>query len=256
MYVGRELTHDLVGTLTGPGALWRGFRMWKLRPRLMLLGAVPALIVLIVLTAGLVALVHWSSDLVHWATPFLGDDSGPADVVRLFGQVAVIGAYLFAAWTMFVALTLAIGDPFYAKIWRETERMLGGPVPTGEVSAWRATLDAGRLLTRSAVLAVGVAVIGLVPVVGTVIAAVLGFMVAGSLLAGELVARPLEGRGIAAAERAALIKRKRGRVLGFGLATQACFWVPFVAVVAMPAAVVGATMLAREILDEPLHLPG
>lgn len=245
------LTHDLTGALSGPGALWRGFRMWRLRPGLMVLGAVPAVIVLAVLVAGLVGLVVVSDDLAAWATGFLGP-SGAADAVRFLARVAVLGGYLFAAWTLFTALTLAIGEPFYAKIWRETELMLGGPVPTGEVGAWRSVLDSGRLVVRSGGLALGVAVVGLVPVLGTILAAVLGFAVSGGFLARELLARPLEGRGLDATARAVVLARQRGRVLGFGVATQACFWVPFFAVVAMPAAVVGATLLARELLDEPV----
>lgn len=250
MYSAHALTHDVKGSLSGPGALLRGFRMWKLRPKLMLLGAVPALIVLALVVAGLVGLILVSDDVVAWATPFLSD-SGFSDVLRLLAQIALVGGYLFAAWTLFVALTLALGDPFYEKIWRETEIMLGGPEPTGEVGTWRSILDSGRLVFRSALLAVCVAAVGLVPVVGTVAAAVLGFSISASMLAGELVARPLEGRGMAQRERAALMKRDRGRVLGFGLATQACFFVPFFAVIAMPAAVVGATVLARSLLDEP-----
>jgi CysZ protein len=38
-------------------------------------------------------------------------------------------------------------------------------------------------------------------------------------------------------------------MLGFGVMVQLCFLVPFGAVLMMPAAVVGSTMLAREVLD-------
>ena len=38
-------------------------------------------------------------------------------------------------------------------------------------------------------------------------------------------------------------------VLGFGIATQLCFLIPLGAVVTMPAAVAGATMLSRELID-------
>lgn len=244
---GRELTHDLTGTLTGPGALLRGFRMWRLRPGLMLLGAVPAFIVLLLLTGGLVAMILWSDSLADWMTPFLGSD-GVGDAVRLALRIGLVAGYLFAAWTLFVALTLALGDPFYAKIWRETERMLGGPVPEDEVGMWRSVVDSARLVVFSGLLAVVVAVLGFIPVIGTIVAAVLGFGIGGWLLAGELLARPLEARGLAAAQRKQLLRRRRGRVFGFGISTQACFWIPGGAIVAMPAAVVGATMLARELL--------
>lgn len=244
----RELTHDLTGTLTGPGALLRGFRMWRLRPGLMLLGAVPAFLVLLLLTGGAVAMFVWSDSLADWMTPFLGSD-GVGDAIRLVVRIGLVAGYLVAAWTLFVALTLALGDPFYAKIWRETEEMLGGPVPRDEVGLWRSVLDSARLVALSALLAVGVAVLGFIPVIGTIVAAVLGFGIGGWLLAGELLARPLEARGLAAAQRKQLVRRRRGRVFGFGVSTQACFWIPGGAIVAMPAAVVGATLLARELLE-------
>ena len=49
---------------------------------------------------------------------------------------------------------------------------------------------------------------------------------------------------------AALLRPHRSRVLGFGMATQAFFLIPLGAIVVMPAAVVGATMLGRELTGE------
>ena len=51
------------------------------------------------------------------------------------------------------------------------------------------------------------------------------------------------------AARKALLKDHEPTMLGFGVAVQLCFVVPFGAVLMMPAAVVGSTMLAREALD-------
>ena len=81
------------------------------------------------------------------------------------------------------------------------------------------------------------------------VGAVLGFVVTGRVLAGELVARPLEARGLDRAQRTALCRPHRSRVLGFGLATQVFFVIPLGAIVVMPAAVVGATMLGRDLVE-------
>ena len=82
----------------------------------------------------------------------------------------------------------------------------------------------------------------------------LGFVAAvgmsGWLLADELTTRALAARGIQAAERRALRRRHRARVLGFGVATQLFFLVPLGAVATMPAAVAGATVLGRELLAD------
>jgi CysZ protein len=92
--------------------------------------------------------------------------------------------------------------------------------------------------------------LGFVPVVGGVLAAVLGVVLTGRLLARELTARAFDARYLDAAVRRALLRRHRWRILGFGAATQLCFLVPLGAIVTMPAAVAGATLLARSILDE------
>ena len=47
-----------------------------------------------------------------------------------------------------------------------------------------------------------------------------------------------------------LLDQRTFRRLGFGVATQACFFVPFGGVLVMPVAVAGATVLAREILPD------
>ncbi len=94
--------------------------------------------------------------------------------------------------------------------------------------------------------------LGLLPVVGAAIALVGGLLVSGRLLAGELLARPLEARGLDRHQRRELLRRRRGPVWGFGLATQAFFLVPLGAVAVMPGAVAGATMLARDLLAEPV----
>ncbi len=229
--------------------------MWRSRPRLMLLGAVPAVVVGVVLMAGLITLAFFSRDLVVWGTPFLDDlDATLRNALRVAVQVALLGGYLFASWALFVALTLLLGEPFYARIHAETERMLGGVPQPDELGLVTAVGDGLRLLRRGALLAVAVFAVGTVPVVGTVIAAVGGAGVTAWLLADELLARPLEARGLDAKARARLLRRSRRSVLGFGLAVMLCFWVPFGAVVAMPAAVVGATRLARELLGEPVRL--
>lgn len=247
--VGPVVTH-------GAGYVLRGFSMWRRRPGLMLLGMVPALLVSLVLIAAYVVLLVQLPDLVRWLTPFVDDWADTARVlVRLSLWVVVaVGALALAAAT-FVGLTLAVGDPFYAWIWRETELMIGGTVPDGELGAWRAARDAVVLMVVGLAAGAVVVVVGLLPLVGTVLGALLGLAVSGWLLAGDLLARPLEARGLDAAQRTALARGRRPWVLGFGVTVQAFFLVPLGAVLVMPAAVVGATMLARDLVEERSTLP-
>lgn len=234
----------------GAGFLVRGLRMWRQRPGLMLLGIVPALLVLVVLVTALVTLVIFADDLIGWATPFADDWSTLWQRVLRWGlyAVLVVGAG-FLSMVTFTGLTLAVGDPFYEKIWKETELMLGGEVPEAGVGWLRAIRDGLGLILLGLVTTVCVFVIGLLPVIGAVVGAVLGVVVSGRLLAGELVSRALEARGMDRAARKALLRGHESTMLGFGVAVQLCFLVPFGAVLMMPASVVGSTMLAREALD-------
>lgn len=233
----------------GIGFLVRGLRMWRERPRLMLLGIVPALIVAVLVGAALVTLVLVADDLIDWATPFAdGWSDAPRGLFRgALYLLVLVGAGMLAIVT-FTGLTLAVGDPFYEKIWKEVELSIGGDVPERGVGWVRGAIDGLVLVALGLATAVGVFVIGLLPVVGSVVGAVLGLVVSGRLLAGELVSRALEARGMGRAAQAALLRPHRGAMLGFGVCVQACFLVPGGGILVMPAAVAGATYLAREAL--------
>ena len=239
-----------MGFRQGAAFLLRGLRLWRERPRLMLLGIVPAVIVGVLLAGAFVALVVYADDLISWATPFA---DGWSETIRsvfrgLLWLLVVAGAGMLAIVT-FTGLTLAVGDPFYEKIWKEVELSLGGTVPDRGVGWLRGIADGLVLVVMGIVTAVMVFAIGLLPLVGAVVGFALGLVLSGRLLAGELVSRPLEARGLDRAQRAALMRQHRGAMLGFGVCVQACFLVPLGGIAVMPAAVAGATYLAREALD-------
>jgi CysZ protein len=233
----------------GVGHLARGFGMWRRRPGLMLLGMVPALIVFLLLLAAFLVLLWKVDDLVDWATPFADVWATTVRTVLRIGlMLAVLSAAVFLFAAVFVALTLAVGDPFYERIWRATEGMLGGPVPDRDIGTLRSVGDSLAFAAISMVAGVGVLLVGFLPVVGPIMGMAVGLLVSGRLLASELLARPLEARGLDRTARKQLLRRNPGGMLGFGVATQACFLIPFGAIVVMPAAVVGATGLARDLL--------
>lgn len=234
----------------GAGYLLRGMRLWRTRPRLMLLGIIPALIVAVLVVALFVALVMWADDLIDWATPFADDwNDAVRTVFRAMLFVMVLAGAAMLSVVTFTGLTLAVGDPFYEKIWKEVELSLGGEVPDDGVGWIRGIIDGLTLVVMGIATAVMVFLISLLPLIGAIAGAALGLVVAGRLLAGELVSRPLEARGMDRAARKALLREHRGAMLGFGVCVQACFLVPFGGIAVMPAAVAGATYFAREVLD-------
>lgn len=234
---------------TGVGTLARGFALWRRIPAQMALGLVPAVIVVVLVGAALVALAFAVPGIATAVTPFA--DGWPefwSGALRIAVSLATLGGAFFLAAVTATALTLALGEPFYDRIWRAVERETTGSIPDAAYGFWRAVGDAGLLLLRGlgvAVLAWGV---GLVPVVGGVAGAVLGVSLTGWLLADELTSRALSARGLDRGERRRLLRGSRARALGFGVATQVCFLIPFGAIAVMPAAVGGSTLLAQDLL--------
>ncbi|WP_144792690.1 EI24 domain-containing protein [Microbacterium paludicola] len=234
--------------VVGAATLLRGFRMWTTHTRLMALGLIPAFIAWLLLLAALVPLVLWLVPITEWMTPFADGWSMPWQGLMRFGVGAVVviaGLALSAA--VFTALTLTIGDPFYQRIWRGVERSLGEE-PTGETGFWTTLGEGVRLVVLGILVALLTLVIGFLPILGGIAASVIGVLLNGRLLARELTGRAFDARGLHGYSRSAVLRAGRARVIGFGVATQLLFLTPFGAIVTMPAAVAGSTLLAHDLL--------
>lgn len=235
----------------GVATLLRGFGYWRRRPGAMALGLIPAAIAFAILVVLIVLLVINLDPLTLFLTGFADAwDEGWRNLLRVgFGLALVVGLVVLYAF-VFTALTLLIGDWFYARIWRIVEADLGEFIPGPEPGFWRSTRDALRLVVRALFTGLLLALLGLVPAVGAALAAVLGVFLSGRLLALELTTRPLEARGMARRQRRAALRGHGARVLGFGVAVHVCFFIPGGAILVMPAAVAGATVLAKHVLGE------
>jgi CysZ protein len=239
---------------TGVRVLGAGLHMWVTAPRLMLIGALPALLVATVYLAGIVLLAVNLDAIATWATPFAAGWHEPfRGGTRVVAALAVLGATgLFAVYT-FVAITLLVGDPFYERIWRDVERRLGGGPDEQDQPFWpslvRGAGEAVRLLLVTAAIGVLLFAGGFVPVVGQTVVPVLAAVFGGWFLAVELTGFAFEARGLRLRERRRALAARRARTLGFGVATYLVFLVPLGAVLVMPAAVAGATLLTRGVLE-------
>lgn len=235
----------------GVGMLFRGFGMWRRIPGAMALGLVPALAVGAVLLAALVGLGFAAPGIAEAVTPF-AEGWAPfwVTALRVLVGAATFGAGLLLVAVSFTAITLAVGDPFYERIWKAVELDTTGVVPEAAGGFWRAVGDSIRLIAKGAGAAILAWAIGLVPLVGSAVGLVIGVALTGWLLADELSSRALAARGIDGRARGRLLRRARPRVIGFGVATQLCFLVPLGAVAVMPAAVAGSTLLAQSLLRD------
>jgi CysZ protein len=118
------------------------------------------------------------------------------------------------------------------------------------------TLGAGiRILIPTILIAIALFVIGFVPVVGQILVPVLGAFFGGWFLTLELTGLAFEGRGMTLKDRRIALRSRRARTLGFGVASYVSFLIPLGAVIMMPAAVAGATLLARSALGEDVSVP-
>ena len=216
----------------------------------MLLGLLPALVVAALFVTA-IALIALNIEAIATAiTPFANTwDHELATVFRLLLALALIIGLVMLGTFGFTAITLLAGEPVYERIWRAVE-MEHGELPHGEEPGfWRTLGDSVRLFWRAVFTGLLLAAIGLVPVVGAPLAIVLEVLLGGRILALELTSRPLEARGLRRTERRRVLRSRNARVVGFGVAVQLCILVPGGAILVMPAAVAGATELARHAFD-------
>lgn len=242
--------------IEGIRLLGSGFAQWRRRPGLMALGLLPAALVGLLLLSGLVALGAFLPALTESITPFADRWPGLwAAVVRVAVGTAVLGASLVLVAVSFTALTLVAGEPFYDRIWRAVEADAGATDIDADYGFWRSVADGLSLIARGAAVALLATLLGLIPGVGAVVSTITAVSLTGWLIADELTSRALTARGLTRRARRELLRRRRARVLGFGVATQLCFMVPLGAIATMPAAVAGATLLARTLREPATGTP-
>jgi len=245
--------------LAGIGLFGRGLAWYGRSPGLVVLGLLPALIAFAVLAGAFGTLLYFIGDVASLVTWFAdGWSAGPRGAVRLLAAIALIGTAALLSVVLYTALTLAIGDPFYEKIAQQVDDQLGG-VPGVVDRPWWRELARGvgeslRLVVFSIVAGLLLFLAGFLPAVGQTVVPVLGALVGGWALALELTGVAFARRGVFLRERRRVLRRHRPLVLGFGVAVFVVFLIPLGAVLAMPAAVAGATLLTRRTRGEPAVL--
>ncbi len=234
--------------------LGRGFAFWAKRPKVMLLGAIPAVVSTIIIGACLIVLASHLPGLTAWLTGFADAwSSGWQTLVQVVAGIIVMAFGMWLSVVVFVGLTLLIGDPFYEAISARVEQQFGDAFedPRGFwASIFISLKDSLRLLGKSIVIGVLLFIVGFIPVVGTVLSMVAGALVGGWFLAIELSSHAYGRRGLRYGQYRRALARRRKTALGLGVPVFLLFLIPLGAVIVMPAAVAGGTLLAREVLGE------
>ncbi|WP_329152230.1 EI24 domain-containing protein [Streptomyces sp. NBC_01456] len=218
-------------------------------------GLIPALIALVLYAGVLTALALWSGDIAAWATPFADGWGEPwQGLLRgVFVALLFAGGLTLSVLT-FTAVTLLIGDPFYESLSRAVEESEGHCPPDPDRPLWQeiwiALRDSVHVLLRAAGFGILLFVLGFVPFLGQTVIPAVGFCVSGFFLAVELTSVAMQRREIPVRERLRLLRGRKGLAVGFGTPVVLLFLIPFVAVVLMPGAVAGATLLVRELVPD------
>ncbi|MGW3494783.1 EI24 domain-containing protein [Streptomyces sp. NPDC001020] len=241
----------------GFGYLVKGQRWAAGHGRAYGFGLLPGLITVALYAAALVALAVYGDDLVTWATPFADHWSSPwGGLFRGFLAAVLFALALLLAVLTFTAVTLLLGQPFYESLSERVDRSVSpdGGAPQSPHSLWRelwiSARDSLRVVVRAALWGILLFALGFLPFVGQTVIPALGFFVTGFFLTEELTAVALQRRGVELRERLALLRARKTLAWGFGTPLTVAFLVPFVAVFLMPGAVAGATLMARDLLDE------
>ncbi|MFI6009223.1 EI24 domain-containing protein [Streptomyces sp. NPDC051243] len=220
-------------------------------------GLIPGLITLVLYAAALVALALWGEDFVGWSTPFADDWSSPwQGLFRGFLTAVLFALGLLLSVVTFTAVTLLIGQPFYENLSEKVDRDVSpdGTAPESGLPLWRELWISGRdslrVVVRAALWGVLLFALGFIPVVGQTVVPVIGVAVTGFFLTEELTAVALQRRRVELRDRLGMLRSRKTLVWGFGTPLAAAFLVPFVAVFLMPGAVAGATLMARELMEE------
>lgn len=235
----------------------RGLRAWVTDPRAMLLGLIPGVAASAVLVVAVVALVSHAGGIGDGIGHGLGGDGWWGDVLAIAAAVAIAAAGGVVAILLFATLTLTIGQPFFEAISRRIDAREGGIDAVETDEHWTRGLLRGLgegLVTLAISLGVSVALfgVGLIPVAGSATAFVLGAVLGGRLLAIELTAYPFARRGIVSRrDRVRALRPFRIRTIAFGAAVFLIFLVPLGAVLAVPGAIAGATLLVRGVSAQP-----
>ncbi|MBU2663136.1 EI24 domain-containing protein [Actinoplanes bogorensis] len=242
----------------GAGLLGRGLGIILRSPKLLGLGLVPALISGVIYATALFFLLDYLPELSRSVTWFAdGWSEWARDLVQVLGGLALVGVAALLGVLTFTAVTLLIGDPFYERISELVEDRFGGVPDAVEVGFWpslrRSLVDSLRLIGLTILVGIPLFLLGFLPVVGQTVIPVLGGAVGGWFLAVELTGVPFQRRGQRLKQRRAALRANRPLALGFGVAVFCCFLIPLGAILLMPAAIAGATLLARQSLGHSIE---
>lgn len=233
--------------LRGPVTFWRGIKWVFSHPKYLFLGLLPALFSGLIIAAAIAVLILSSGFIASLLGPLTASLwAWLATAITIGAQVALVAGGVVLGYVLFVAITLAVGDPIYSKIAEEIAEEHGAASPQAPWSV--GVKDALRLVGKGTLVALVAFLLGLVPGIGTVLSFTATWLFVPFFLAEDLLGRTLVPRLLEPRRKAELLRTNRTTVWSFGALCQLIFTIPVLSIFFMPASVAGASLLAQELL--------
>lgn len=237
--------------VSGVRDVGRGLDVLRAHPALWKWVVAPAVITLVLVVALIAGVVHLADPLVGWLVihlpSWLAGVAGP-----LFTVMIVIGLS-FCALVVFVSVAGMVAGPFNELLSEHIEATLAGrpPAPFSLPAFARdAALGVVHGLRRIAASLFGLAIVfavGLVPVIGTIAAVLIGGWLAARSAAYDCYDAVLARRALAYRAKLAYLARHRQRTFGLGATVAGMLLVPGLNLIALGVGAAGATVASHAI---------
>jgi len=239
------------GAAHGANDVMRGYRFLMANPRLWGWVIAPALVTLVLLVAAIFGVLSVAGPLVDWVTGWMPD--AVQGWISGLVWVLVVVALGFGAILIFAQVAGVVAGPFNELLSEAVEARLTGVAAArfapGSFArdAMLGVLHGLRRLVVFVLGALGLFAIALVPVVGTLVAAAIGFWLAARGAAYDCYDAVLARRGLSYEVKLAYLARHRRRTFSLGATVAGMMLVPGLNLVALGLGAAGATLAAHEL---------
>lgn len=166
------------------------------------------------------------------------------EVAAILGLVLAALAGAVICWALLSSLLVSY---FYARLARRVEITLGPPgLALSEAPFFQQLADGLRDTLAIIVIALGLLLLSLIPVVGAPLALVLGIYLEGFNLGYQFLDLPMSLRAMSRAEKLARAKQHRPCTIGLGCAVFLLALIPLLGSVLLAGAAAGAVLLHRD----------
>jgi CysZ protein len=230
----------------GAADVGRALSFVRRHPRTWSLLVAPALVTIVLLVTIIAGVVWLGYPLVAWVSAHV--PSALAGVVTGVLSVVEIAGLAVVAVLVYVAVVGAIAGPFNELLSERVEELVtGAPTPRFSLGAFARGLARGIVhgIRRLAIALVGIAIVfalGFVPGIGPIAAAALAFWIAARAAAYDSYDAVMSRRELSYGDKAAYLRRHRGRTVGLGATVAGMLLVPGLNLIALGLGAVGATL--------------